>query len=256
MTAGRWQDDALTSRSFPASPAPPDRPRSAGSSSPSTSRKANARSGFGPSLGRKRAERLADFAAVVRTMHGDQRVERVIAERGGELELLLRRRDRILDAGRAEMRHELLRQRVDRGEAVVVARLDDLHQRRPAERGDAEKARAERRARLAFERRRIVVGEHEGAGHRPFAGLRRLLEHERVGGVEPDGAEELHAGPYFGPRVVGIVARTAWQAPQQAAAVRYRACPRAAPGDRRCRRCRAARPFPARAATDSSSRSP
>ena len=61
-----------------------------------------------PVLGTQGAERLADFAAVVRAMHGDQRVERMIAERGGELELLLRRRDRVLDAGRAEMRDQLL----------------------------------------------------------------------------------------------------------------------------------------------------
>ena len=67
----------------------------------------------------------------------------------------------------------------------VVARLDDLHQRRPAERRDAEKAAAERRARLAFERRRIAVPEHEGAGHRPFARLGRLLEDERVRRIEP-----------------------------------------------------------------------
>ena len=46
----------------------------------------------------------------------------------------------------------LLRQRLDQRGAIVLARLDDLHQRRPAERRHAEEAAAEGGARLAVER--------------------------------------------------------------------------------------------------------
>ena len=84
--------------------------------------------------------------------------------------------------------------------AVCLACLDDLHQRRPAERVDAEKRAAKGRARLAFQLRHILVPEHESARHRPFAGLGGALEHERVGRIEPDGAQQFHV---FGPRVFG-----------------------------------------------------
>ena len=76
------------------------------SSSPSTSRNANARSGFGPPRGRKRAERLADRAVRAAAMHGDQRVVRMIAERAGELDLLRRGGARRGEIGRAAARHE------------------------------------------------------------------------------------------------------------------------------------------------------
>src|SRR6266550_1825914 len=45
------------------------------------------------------AERLSDFAAVMRTVHGDQGIERMIAERSCEPELLCGRRNCVLDGG-------------------------------------------------------------------------------------------------------------------------------------------------------------
>ena len=74
-------------------------------------------------------------------MHRDQRVGRVIAERCRERDFLLGRRARRRDVGRAELRDELLRQPLDQRGAIRLARLDDLHQRRPAERLDAEERR-------------------------------------------------------------------------------------------------------------------
>src|SRR6185437_5216764 len=85
---------------------------------------------------------------------------------------------------------------IDDFRARRVASFDDLHQRRPAERADAEEAAAKRRARLAFELARIAAPEDEGARHGPFAGLGGRFENERVRRVEPDSAQELHVrGP-------------------------------------------------------------
>ena len=53
---------------------------------------------------------------------------------------------------------------------------------------------------LPLQARHVHRREREGARHRPFAGLRRALEHERVGRVEPDGAQQLHER---GPPVAG-----------------------------------------------------
>src|SRR5262249_25432088 len=96
------------------------------------------------------------------------------------------------EMGGPEFFLELFRERLDHLGAILLARLDDLHQRRPAERRDAKKAATEGRALLAGELGRVDVGEHEGAGHRPFAGLGRPLEHEGVGRIGPDGAQKLH----------------------------------------------------------------
>ena len=62
------------------------------------------------------------------------------------------------------------------GEGVRLGRVGQQH------RGlvDAEHAGAERHARLALEGRGIDIGEHETAGHRPFAGLGRLVENHGV----------------------------------------------------------------------------
>src|SRR5207253_2718253 len=50
-----------------------------------------------PVLRPQGAERLADFAAVVRAVHGDQGIERMVAERSCELELLFGRRNGVFD---------------------------------------------------------------------------------------------------------------------------------------------------------------
>ena len=105
----------------------------------------------------------------------------------------------------------------DERRAIRLARLDDLHQRRPAERLDAEKPAAKRRARPCPRASPAsVVPEHERARHRPFAGLGRALEHERVRGIEPDGAQQLHSARPAGFR---DRARTAWRAPARASAL-------------------------------------
>src|SRR4029077_20828006 len=73
-------------------------------------------------------------------------------------------------------------------------------QGRPSERLDPEKRTAKRRARLALQFRHVLVPENKRAGHCPLAGLTRAREHERIGRIEPDGADQFHAR---GPRVVG-----------------------------------------------------
>src|SRR5262245_29114843 len=120
----------------------------------------------------------------------------MVAERGCKGNLPLRGRERGGKVGRPEALHQALGQQLDGSRAVLFAGFDNLHQGGPAEGIDAEEARAEGRARLAFEHRGVHVGEGEGAGDRPFAGLRRLLEYEGVRGVETDGAKQLHrCGP-------------------------------------------------------------
>src|SRR5205085_3331786 len=65
---------------------------------------------------------------------------------------------------------------------------------------DAKEAGAERNAGLALEARRIGAEEREAARHRPLARLGRVREHEGVGRIEPDGAQQLHPR---GPAVAG-----------------------------------------------------
>ena len=93
-----------------------------------------------PALRAQRAERFADFAVLEASdaprpaCRADDRTARPrtrIPPRP--------RRPRPRCSGAPKCVDELLRQRVDRGEAVVLARLDDLHQRRPAERGTPRK---------------------------------------------------------------------------------------------------------------------
>ena len=114
------------------------------------------------------------------------------AERGGEGDLLLRGGTRGREIGRAEMLLEVPGQRFDDGCAIGFARFDDLRQRRPAERLHAEEAAAEGGAWRSIERGRVGMAEHEGARDRPFARLSRTIEHECVGRIEADGAQELH----------------------------------------------------------------
>src|SRR6516225_2824999 len=129
-------------------------------------------------------------------MQRNQRVDRVVAQRGRKRDFLFGRRTGLLEGWCAEMIAQLLRQHFDLGGAIAFVRLHDLHQRRPAERRDAEEPRPELRARLALQRARIRVPEYERAAHRPLAWLSRTMKDKRVGRIEPDGAKELHArGP-------------------------------------------------------------
>src|SRR5687767_834347 len=96
---------------------------------------------------------------------------------------------------------------------VVVVGIDDLRQRRPAERRNAKQPGAESRALLAFEFGRILVPEHEGAWHRPFARLSGLLKDESVRRIEADGTQQFHRrGP---PRLAsyqdGEIGRASWR---------------------------------------------
>ena len=86
------------------------------------------------------------------------------------------------------------RQRVDRGEPVVVASRRSAPvwtSRATARRG----SRSGTRRAPAFHRGGIAVPKHERARHRPFAGFRGALEYERVRRIEADGAQQLPRGP-------------------------------------------------------------
>ena len=188
----------------------------------------------------QRAERLADLAVLERAMHRDQRVGRMIAERRGERDLLLGRGRARREIGRAEVRDELLRQR------STAPRDPPRSPRRsaPASTSRATRRRESRRGRPRAPCLRASAGsafaEHERARHRPFAGLGRALEHEGVGRIEPDGAQQLHER---GPPRCRIEPRRRGERRQQSLRGRPRPCRCAAPEDRRCRRCAAAAPF-------------
>ena len=127
--------------------------------------------------------------------------------------------------------------------AVVVAGLDDLHQRRPAERGDAEKARAERRARLALS----VAGSSSqnmkapDTAHSPGSAARSNTN-------VSDGSSRMVRSSFMRIAAPGLRIEPGRLAPAPRSSGRRSTsglarC--AAPADRRCRRCRGARPFPA-----------
>src|SRR5262249_24721330 len=117
-------------------------------------------------------------------------------ERSRERNLFRRGGTRGREIGRPEPLDQTLCKHFDDCGAVVLARLDDLHQGRPTERIDAEEAAAKGRARLADEPLRVDAKERESAGDCPFAGFGRLTEHEGVRRIEANGFDELHSrGP-------------------------------------------------------------
>ena len=148
----------------------------------------------------QRAKCLADRAVLERAAHCNKGVARTVAERGRERDLLLGRAAGGGDIRRAEALVQLPAQRADERVTIRLACFHDLHQRRPAERGHAEKAAAKGRARFAIERIGIGMREHEGPRDRPLAGIGGALEHESVRGIKPNGAQKLHRR---GPPVAG-----------------------------------------------------
>ena len=195
--------------------------------------------------GAQRAERLADLAVLVRATHRDQRVVRVIAERGGEGDSSSAAARAASRSGAPKCVDELLRQHVDRGRAIVLARLDDLHQRRPAE-------RCRRRGSPPRNAARALPSSVAGSAsantkapdtaHSPGSAARSNTK-------VSDGSSRMVRSSFTSrPSASPDRATTARRAPAPARAARPRPCPCAAPADRRCRRCRGARPSPARAA--------
>ena len=75
-------------------------------------------------------------------MHGDQRIGRMLRERCGKGDLLGGRAARRLKIRSAEMLDQARRQGLDRRSAGFLVRLDDLHQRRPAQARNTQKAAA------------------------------------------------------------------------------------------------------------------
>jgi hypothetical protein len=133
-----------------------------------------------------------DRAILEAARYGYERARGEVAERGGEGDLLLSRDPPGRQVRRAEMTDQPLRQRFNRLQPIVLARVDDHRQRRPAEGADAEETGMKSSARLRAKLCRIETREGEGAGDGPLAGLGGLGEDERVRGVDPNGAQQLH----------------------------------------------------------------
>ena len=169
----------------------------------------------------QRAEALADRAVLEAAVHRNQRVVRMIAERRGELELLLGSRNRVLDrrarrnARRVASPAYRSRRGDRRGSPPRSARASTSRAiaRRGSPRGTPRvpclQACSDRRRRRRM--RRVTA-------HSP--GSAALLEHEGVGRIEPDGAEKLQRGPRVADRASGRCERR-----HQRAAARPRTLP-------------------------------
>ena len=139
----------------------------------------------------ERAEALANFAGLHLPLHGQHGAFGMIAKPFGECDLFLGGGARVLETGRAERMHEAPCEFIDDARALVLAHRRHDAQGRPAERGQPEKARPQGGALLGAERLGIDIPEDEGARDRPFARLRRTLEDERVGRIEPQCARKF-----------------------------------------------------------------
>jgi len=137
----------------------------------------------------QRAEDLPDRPGFMAARYRGEHARGMISERCRKGDLFLRGWQRDCKIGGAKAVNKLPCQRRNRRRAILRARLDDVHQRRPAERFDPQEARAKRRPRLALEARRVQMRKGEGAGYGPLAGLRRGFEQKRIGVVQPDGSQ-------------------------------------------------------------------
>ena len=162
----------------------------------------------------QRAERLAHLAVLERAVHGDQRIGRMIAERRRERDFLFRRgaRRRRCRARRNARRVAAPARRPAAARSASLASTICTSVDQPSDSTPRNPPRNAARA-LPSSASASRVPEHEGAGHRPFAGLGGALEHERVGRIEPDGARSASrcAAPGLRDR-----ARTAPPAPERA----------------------------------------
>ena len=134
---------------------------------------------------------FADFAVFDAALHGEQRLRRMLAQRGCERDLLLGGKARGLRIRRPEFLHQLASEPLDHRLPLRFRRFGDDGKRRPSQTVDPEKARTQRHALLLAERGRIPVPEHERAGNRPFAGFGCPLEDERIRRVQPDGSRKF-----------------------------------------------------------------
>ena len=137
------------------------------------------------------AKAFADFAIFDAALHGEQRLRRVLAQRGRKCDLLLGGKARGVGVRRPEFLHQLPGEPLDHRLPFRFGRFGDDGKGRPSKTVDPEKARTQRHALLLAERRRIPVPEHERAGNRPFAGFRRPLENEGIRRVQPDGSRKF-----------------------------------------------------------------
>ena len=149
--------------------------------------------GAGDALARlERAETLTQGAVFHAPLYRQQRAFGMVAKRDRERNLILRRLVGRRLIGRAQPQKPL-RQSRNRFRAILLAGLHDHRQRREAQRIDAQKAGAKRMPLLGFHGVRLAIGKQKATRNRPFAGLRRTLENERVGRIEPNRARQFQA---------------------------------------------------------------
>ena len=125
------------------------------------------------------ANTFDDTVVGQRALDGEQGVELVLAEAGGERGLVAGHGQGGGEVGRAVVGDEMERETLDHGGMVVVGDLGDLDEGGAFEIGGAEEAADEGLALLAG--KGLGVGEGEGAAYRPFAGRGGALEDTGIG---------------------------------------------------------------------------
>ena len=137
-------------------------------------------------------EALDDAVLSQLALDREQGVELVVAQAGGETDLVARHGHRGGAIGRSVVRDKMVREPDHHPLVVVLVDLRHFDQGGPAEALGAKESVDERLPRLAGKVLRIGIGKGERARHRPFAGLGGDLENLEVRGVETYGAWKPH----------------------------------------------------------------
>src|SRR3954447_778364 len=120
----------------------------------------------------------------------------MIAERGRKGDLFPRRLARGGQIRRTKLPDQLRGEQFNDIGMVLLGCVDDLNQGGATERTNSQKPGTKRRPDFAPQRRNVSVEKGECARYRPFARDRSSVKDKRVGGVELNGAQQLHGrGP-------------------------------------------------------------
>ncbi len=140
----------------------------------------------------QRAEGFTNCTVLATSPNRNQRTGGMIAKGLRKGDLFLGGEARDIQIRRAEMADQLMRKRFDYVVTAGLLNINNLRQRGPPKGRDAEEAAAERRARLSFKLRGILIPEYESPRNCPLSRLGGAFKNKCVRGVEPDRAQQFH----------------------------------------------------------------
>ena len=190
-------------------------------------------------LGVKRAKDFADGAILVLARYRKQHAFGMVAERGGECDLLLGGGPRRGNIRCAEMFDEPLGQQLDRCRTVGFAGLHDLNQSRPAERVRCRGSPTGRPRAPCLRARRHPDARTQ---RHPAPPTRQAPRPDRTRMYRRDRAGWCAAASCLGPPVDGSSQDGVASAAREHVPVRAPAGRATASADRPCRRAQASRP--------------